>query len=218
MDFNLIIILLLGSIICVNYVFSLGNLSRYGSSSKLNKRFVRGFIFFYSECILILVLSSSIKKDTPSITEDNTDISVRIENISENLSQTSNDLIIIQKELEARVAYIDDLKKEAEIAENVISLSEEQVNAVQAKLNQELEASGNKSLLLNIILSVSFLILGTFSTQLFNLLVSKFKKNTPTNDDAFTFDGYSKEQIEMAINLLRAANKVQNDDVSKSSE
>lgn len=72
-------------------------------------------------------------------------LSDRISEISSTLAETSKELSDIQEELETRIEYVQNLKKEAEIAENVISLSEEQVNAIQAKINQELEANSEKN-------------------------------------------------------------------------
>lgn len=189
----------------------------------IRKSTIKELLSLYFETTVIMILFFSIIQFNPNDNTnntnntDNTDISVRIENISENLSQASDELTIIQKELEARVAYIEDLKREAEIAENVISLSEDQVNAVQAKLSQQLEESNNKSFIQSFIPGAIFFILGTVFTPLINFIFSRFRKNAPADNNASAIDGYSNEEILMAVKFLKAVNNAQNDDTSKPS-
>ena len=88
--------------------------------------------------LIMLFFSPKLVSSSPDDISDNINI------IADSLVEASEELSSIQQALEARVEFVEDLKKQAEIAENVISLSEEQVNAVQAKINQELEASSGK--------------------------------------------------------------------------
>lgn len=132
---------------------------------------------------------------------DNTDISTRIENISQDLASSSTELSIIQQELEERIKYVEDLKVEAEIAENVISLTDEQVNAVQAKLNQELEANSTKGMVQNILVATFFFVLGYIVQSIPNWIKRKTGRTTG-NKDVTPHTQYSAEEIEQAIMLL----------------
>ena len=121
--------------------------------------------------------------------QSETDLSTRIESIAKDLDSTSTQLSNIQKELEQRIEYVENLKKEAEIAENVISLTDEQVKAVQSKLNEELNANSEKSLVQDILLNSIFFILGFVAPGFVKVLKSFYdkctgNKNTPALEDA----------------------------------
>lgn len=134
-------------------------------------------------------------------------IASRIENISNDLSKASSEILSIQKELEDRIKYIEELKKEAEIAENVISLSDEQVNAVQAKFHQELETSSSKGLIQSFLLSLFFFVLGFVIKPISKAFKRKFA-TTPEEDTSVSRDNkYSDEEIEQAIKLLNTINQ-----------
>ena len=133
-------------------------------------------------------------------TTDADDLTSKITTISEELSISSNELISIQKELENRIATVQDLKREAEIAENVISLSAEQVNAIQAKLNQELEQSNKKNTFTTIVISAVFFGLGFIVTPIYNLFKKKKSKSEPPINE-FALYGRSKEDIELALKM-----------------
>lgn len=136
---------------------------------------ILNILVFESDCImtvlLILLLSSS--KSTPSSSDD---ISDNINIIAGNLAEVSKELSSMQNALEARIKFVEDLKEQAEIAENVISLSEEQVNAVQAKLSQELEESSGKDILISILINIFFLTLGLVLPQIIKCI--KCRKST----------------------------------------
>lgn len=87
--------------------------------------------------IVLIIFSLFYPYSTKQI-DSNIDLSDRIAAISNNLTGVSEELYSIQQELERRIEFVENLKKEAEIAENVISLSEEQINAVQTKLTKNL--------------------------------------------------------------------------------
>ena len=150
----------------------------------LIKRFLIVIGLEFSLFSLLLVFSPPASK-----LQSETDLSTRIESIANDLDSTSTELSNIQKELEQRIEYVENLKKDAEIAENVISLTDEQVKAVQSKLNEELNANNEKSLVQDILLNSIFFILGLVAPGFVKVLKSfydKFtgNKNTPALEDA----------------------------------
>ena len=145
---------------------------------------------------------------------DEIDISTRIENLSKQLADATAEILFIQQELENRIEYVENLKQEAEIAESVISLSEDQVNAIQAKLNQELATNNNKSLYQSILINVIFFILGCISSLIIDLLKSKFNKSNKLNNIGSPMSKYSDEQISMALQLIETAINIDNNTIS----
>lgn len=140
-------------------------------------------------------------------TSDESDISVRIEHICTDLSKTSSELSLIQQELEARIETVETLKAEAEIAENMISLSEDQVNAIQAKFHQEIDANSGKSLLQNILISSFFFFLGLFIKPIFHAIKKRFSKSACDDTSIIQTIIYSDEEIKQAIKLLDTLKK-----------
>lgn len=147
----------------------------------------------------ILGVFFTTENHTPASIQEE-DLSVKIEEISKDLLESSQTLLNIQTELENRISTVEELKKEAEIAENMISLTEEQVAAIQSKLNQELEASSGKSLLYNILISTLFFLLGLIMQPILNL----FKKKTtaPAQQDKSIKGKYTNEEVEQVIRVL----------------
>lgn len=123
----------------------------------IDSRYVKMAIYQMEMMIVLMCIGIYIIGNN---TYNDEDISVKIENVAQDLEKTSVELSNIQEELEERIKFVEELKEEAEIAENVISLTDEQVNAVQIKLNQELEASSVKGLIQNILVSMVFFVLG----------------------------------------------------------
>lgn len=165
--------------------------------SKFVKRFPKAAIFIggagvVSYTILMIIvfsLTNNLEFDSEA------DISSRISTISNNLLEMSQELSKLQKELETRIKYVDHLKEEAEIAENVISLSEEQVNAVQAKLNQELESSSGRDILISVVIGAIFYILGVVTPMIINKFKNKeyIQKQNPTiNERTYSTEDMSK--------------------------
>lgn len=162
---------------------------------------------FHIEIIIVVLYISTFLVST-----DNTeyiDISSRIENISQGLAESSAELSNIQKELEERIQYVEELKAEAEIAENVISLTDEQLNAVQAKLNQQLEASSTKGMIQNILVAAFFFVLGYIVQLILNWNKRK-NSRTAENRDVTSHTQYSIEEIEHAIMLLDTIKQKEN--------
>ena len=72
------------------------------------------------------------------------DISEKIEKVSTVLSQSSGELANLQKELEGKLAFVNKLNEEANQAQNLLSLSHDQIEAIKTMLNQETQKE-NKS-------------------------------------------------------------------------
>lgn len=169
------------------------------SPSALNTRMIRVLIISFE--IMIASGSFSLLFISPNNTNES-DISIRIENISTDLLKASSELSLIQQELEARIETVESLKAEAEIAENMISLSEEQVNAVQAKIHQEVDANSSKNLLQNILISSFFFLLGLFVQPVFHAIKNRFAKTDDNNTGTKEINTYSYEEIDRAVKLL----------------
>lgn len=150
--------------------------------------------------ILCIVLPLFLFDDSSS-TEDDNNISEKINAISNNLEETAIELTNIQQLLEARIEYVEDLKKEAEIAENVISLSEEQVNAVQAKINQELTANSGRDIIISIVISAFFFTLGLILPQ----IIQAIRNKKTTNKQILPAQKYSQEELFVLLNEVKDA-------------
>lgn len=171
--------------------------------------FLRLFSFFlcYIALILCVFCVQSIMSLRAMQTIDADDLTSQITTIAEELSSSSNELTNIQKELENRIATVQDLKREAEIAENVISLTTEQVNAIQAKLNQELEQSNKKNTITTIIVSAVFFGLGLIVNPIYNMVKKKRNKSEPETEK-FDLNGHSKEDVELALKMFDAVKSI----------
>lgn len=80
------------------------------------------------------------------------------------------ELDLLQKELGQRIELVEILKKEADQAEQIISLTEEQVKAFKNTLNQELEKESKKSFWQGVLVNFVFFILGAIASY----IVSKY--------------------------------------------
>lgn len=154
------------------------------------------FLIFY---IISSLLDSYLKPPKP-------DISSRIESVSTSLTEISTEIEEIQSELTQRIELVAELKKEAEIAENFISLSDDQVSAIQAKLKQEFESNSGKSLLQGILINAFFFVIGIISPRIIELLKKKLNKTNKANSTSST-NSYSEEEISQAVKLLDAIKK-----------
>lgn len=175
MSMNLSIIIGMIAFVVIGdfWVFTITGLKRdYYKYKSILLRFLSLQIALIAFVALILSLLSL--KSTSSASDD---ISNNINTIAGNLAEASEELSKIQKALEARIEFVEDLKEQAEIAENVVSLSEEQVNAVQAKINQELEASSWKNTIVTILVSAVFFVLGLIVPKISDEIKHK-RKNT----------------------------------------
>lgn len=86
------------------------------------------------------------------------------------LSAPMKELNLLQLELEQRIKLVEKLKEDAEQAEQIISMSEEQVSAVRKALNQELQKEGKKSFWQGVAVNFIFFILGAAAS----FIISKY--------------------------------------------
>lgn len=113
-----------------------------------------------------------IKKGKPKIEISDRIKSVtdRIKSVTDVLSNSMDELDSLQKELEQRIKLVDKLKAEADQAEQIISMTEEQVNAIRKTLNQELQKEGKKSFWQGVAVNFVFFLLGAIASY----IVSKY--------------------------------------------
>lgn len=103
------------------------------------------------------------------VREEN-DITSRIKDVSTVFEKSVQELGELQTELEERVKMVEKLKEEAEQAETIISLTEEQVKAVRITLNSELQKEGRKSFWQGVTVNFIFFVLGAIVSY----IVSKY--------------------------------------------
>ena len=112
-------------------------------------------------CILCLVYAAYCSYFTPLLDKANDiELSERINELSNNLYDSANELSKIQIELKERIAYVEELKEQAEIAENTINLTDEQVKAIQQQLNEGGKVSTLYSVVASFIISAFFFVIG----------------------------------------------------------
>ena len=120
-----------------------------------------------SSSIVYEVISTILKRKNINKEDD---ITSRIKDVSTVLENSVQELGELQIELEERVKMVEKLKEEAEQAETIISLTEEQVKAVRTTLNNELQKEGRKSFWQGVIVNFVFFVLGAIVSY----IVSKY--------------------------------------------
>lgn len=206
---NVTVLCLLGSYITMEIFTGLHdrNPRRRNRSEDIMMGGIRFFVTAISAALCILLLcfdvtpAQYLQNDPTNDTISGDELSARIETISGDLAKSAKELDAIQEKLESRIATVEELKKEAEIAESMLSLSEEQVNAIQAKLNQELEASSGKSLWVNILISAFFFALGLIATPLLDVVKRRLRR-TPPQTSVADKDTLTEEELEKFHKLL----------------
>lgn len=116
-----------------------------------------------------IVAQYGIKKQDKKNSQD-IDISERISIISNSLTTSATELTNIQNELEHKVAFVNNLKKEAEEAENIISLTKEQVSAIKRAINGELQSGNKKSFWSGVAVNFIFFVLGSAVSIIITLI------------------------------------------------
>lgn len=109
-------------------------------------------------------------------TSKETDISARLKLITESLSQDADELRSIETELENRIAYVQELKSQAELAESVLNVSETQLNAIHSMIKEELESNNQKNAVPTILNNSFFCIVGMVVPPLLKRIYNKIKK------------------------------------------
>ena len=122
-----------------------------------------------STCVTYLERINSNSNEEP-------DISTRLELITDSLSQDANELKSIETELNNRIAYVQDLKAEAELAESILDVSETQLNAIHSMIREELESNNERNVIPTILNNLFFCIVGMVVPPLFKKIYNKIKK------------------------------------------
>ena len=98
------------------------------------------------------------------------DISEKIEKVSTVLSQSSGELANLQKELEGKLAFVNKLNEEAHQAQNVLSLSHDQIEAIKTMLNQETQKENKSNFWKSVLVNFIFFVLGAIASY----IISKY--------------------------------------------
>lgn len=180
------------------FSFFILTFTKLGDKKIITTIFLMSGLVFFVSYVICIVLEALMQPPKP-------DITTRIENVSTSLTDISTEIEEIQSELTQRVELVAELKEEAEIAENVISLSDDQVTAIQAKLRQELDSNNGKNFMQGILINGLFFILGIISPR----IIKSFKRKSAKTDIPTTTssNSYSEEEIAQAIELLETIKK-----------
>lgn len=98
------------------------------------------------------------------------DISEKIEKVSSILNQSSVELVDLQKELEGKLEFVNKLNKEANQAQNLLSLSRDQIEAIKTMLNQETQKENKINFWKSVLVNFIFFILGAVASY----IISKY--------------------------------------------
>ena len=98
------------------------------------------------------------------------DISEKIEKVSTVLSQSSGELANLQKELEGKLEFVNKLNEEANQAQNLLSLSHDQIEAIKTMLNQETQKENKINFWKSVFVNFIFFVLGAVASY----LISKY--------------------------------------------
>ena len=98
------------------------------------------------------------------------DIADKIKNVSSVLSQSSTELINLQKELEGKLEYVNQLNEEANQVQNLLSLSHNQIEAIKTMLNQETQKENKINFWKSVLVNFIFFVLGAIASY----IISKY--------------------------------------------
>lgn len=118
--------------------------------------------------IIETIKSNKMSKETfkmlKAFLEEEIDLSTKIQIISRSLEHSANSLIDVQKELQERISFVENLKEQAKEAENIAALNQEQRDSINAMLHQLLASNskkeGRRNFLQGLLLGLIFFILG----------------------------------------------------------
>ena len=102
--------------------------------------------------------------------ENSDDLSSKIENASKHLLTASEELSSLHIELSNRIKIVNQLKEDAKIAENIVSLNKDQVEAIKSSLNIELKKDSRRNFWISFSIGLFFFILGAVASY----IISKF--------------------------------------------
>lgn len=130
------------------------------------------------EMLIILVsgagtsvaLTDAIRKLLNKGKNEKPDISVKIEKVSKTLSNSSAELSNLQQELEEKIQLVNDLNMKANQAQNLLSLSADQIEAIKTMLNQETQKENRANFWKSVLVNFIFFVLGAITSY----IISKY--------------------------------------------
>ena len=129
---------------------------------------VIAFVFTLAALINFIVSKFTERKEL----KKKEDIASKIKTISGALNQSAKDLIEMQEALEKRIAFVEDLNAQAQKAERIASLNQEQVNAVNDILNASLKKEGRRNFWQGVLVNFIYFVLGAVTS----FLIARFLK------------------------------------------
>ena len=111
-----------------------------------------------SASLIAAIFQRALKKEVHK--DKNKDIAIKIQAISKSLSNSSNELIDIENQLKERISFVENLNTQAQKAEHIASLNQEQVNAINDLLGDNLKKESRKSFWQGVIVNFIFFVLG----------------------------------------------------------
>ena len=120
---------------------------------------------FLSVVTQMFVSMATKKKETKA---DN-DIAAKISSVSNTLSKSSTELSVLQQDLQKRIDFVKDLEVKAREAENIASLSQEQVDAVNSLLNSSIKKESRSTFWRGALINFIFFIAGAIISLLITM-------------------------------------------------
>lgn len=101
------------------------------------------------------------------------DMSEKITSISNSLSELAREISNVQQELESRIETVENLKRQAEEAENYLSFTEQQVAVMHAALSRDEPTNSIKTVLLNLLSNAIWFLAGFASRYIMSWIKRK---------------------------------------------
>lgn len=98
------------------------------------------------------------------------DISEKIEKVSKILSNSSTELFGLQRELEEKIKFVNDLNIKANQAQSLLSLSQDQIEAIKTMLSQEAQKENKASFWKSVLVNFVFFVFGAIASY----IISKY--------------------------------------------
>ena len=123
--------------------------------------------------ILFSTIQAEIRKKRET---KNDDVAERIKIVAEKLLSTSDELNDVQMQLEKRIIFVNEIKAQAEEAEQLLNLRKSEVDAIRTTLAKELKYEGKISFWKGVAVNFLFFIGGS----IVSLLASNLFKGNAT--------------------------------------
>jgi hypothetical protein len=133
------------------------------------------FLFFIGSLVLIVAMFSYAIEGVTITRSGQQDLPGRIARLSYALLEATKSIGDIEKEIQARQKLANQLRKDAETAQNLIALNEPQVQAIAQSLRGQLEEKERESYWWNIAQNVGFAFLGALLGELLRFFVRRKK-------------------------------------------